>query len=86
MFHFHAGTLKNLQRYTPSTILWHFSTHRLELLLTDTIEKVSCMNRFKSFLAVRQILYCVSHFSHNTQKTAVSVCSFAGASDKKKTG
>jgi hypothetical protein len=60
IFGSHGGVSELFEDKFPSIIVWHSTSHRLELSGRDTIKNKAGTNRFKSFLGKLYVLYHAS--------------------------
>lgn len=60
LFGAHNGVRRLMQDKFPGVIFWHCANHRLELSVSDTVNKVAGVNRFKNFMDKLYVTYHAS--------------------------
>lgn len=60
LFGVRNGVRRLMQDKFPSVIFWHCASHRLELSVSDTVNNVAGVNRFKSFMDKLYVTYHAS--------------------------
>lgn len=60
LFGVRNGVRKLMQEKFPGVIFWHCANRRLELSVSDTVNKVAEVNRFKSFMDKLYVTYHAS--------------------------